>query len=190
MLTNELLSSKWQAGLEYGAYVATGTAEQQRRWNNVHAASSLTAAQRDLLAAFVRPMKLLTISGVWCGDCIEQVPFLDHIAAGSQGKITHRIVDRDQHKDLSSLVKLCAGDRVPVVVLMSEDFDFCALAGDRSLARYRAKAQRELGAACSTGLFVPAAEELAATLQDWLNEVERVQLMLRLSPRYRKKYGD
>lgn len=82
------------------------------------------------------------------------------------------------------------GDRVPVVVVMSEDFDFCALLGDRSLSRYRAKAERELGAACATGLVVPAGEELAATLADWVDEIERVQLMLRLSPRYRKKYGD
>jgi len=28
------------------------------------------------------------------------------------------------------------------------------------------------------------------TLQDWLDEVERIQLMLRLSTRLRQKYGD
>jgi hypothetical protein len=29
-----------------------------------------------------------------------------------------------------------------------------------------------------------------ATLADWLDEVERVQLMLRLTPRLREKYKD
>jgi hypothetical protein len=31
---------------------------------------------------------------------------------------------------------------------------------------------------------------MAATLQDWVDEVERIQLMLRVSPRLRQKYGD
>jgi hypothetical protein len=36
----------------------------------------------------------------------------------------------------------------------------------------------------------PPPDELAATLQDWINELERVQLMLRLSPRLRQKHND
>lgn len=190
MLDTPFLAAKFAVGLEYGAYVGTGTAEQQRRWGAVHAATRLTEGQKKLLGSFTRRMHVLTVSGVWCGDCVEQVPFLDHIAAASGGKIVHRLLDRDEHKDLSGRLRVCGGDRVPVVVLMSEDCDFCALAGDRSLSRYRAKAERELGAACATGLVVPAAEELAATVGDWVGEVERVQLMLRLSPRYRRKYGD
>jgi hypothetical protein len=31
---------------------------------------------------------------------------------------------------------------------------------------------------------------MAATVQDWLDEIERVQLMLRLSGRLRQKHGD
>jgi len=34
------------------------------------------------------------------------------------------------------------------------------------------------------------ADELNATLQDWLNEFERVQLLLRLSTRLRQIHGD
>ena len=33
-------------------------------------------------------------------------------------------------------------------------------------------------------------DELQATLQDWLDEVERVHLILRLSGRLRRKHGD
>jgi hypothetical protein len=135
-------------------------------------------------------MRILTVSGIWCGDCVEQVPMLDIIANASAGKVLHKLVDRDVHRDLSSQLMICGGHRVPTVLFLSEDCDFCALAGDRSLARYRAKAARELGASCSTGLVVPPAEQMAATLADWVGEVERVQLMLRLSPRYRQKYGD
>jgi hypothetical protein len=37
---------------------------------------------------------------------------------------------------------------------------------------------------------LPKKGEVEATLADWLNEVERVQLMLRLTPRLREKYQD
>jgi hypothetical protein len=86
--------------------------------------------------------------------------------------------------------KINGGDRVPVVIFLSEDNEFCGLAGDRTLARYRAIALKQLGAFCMTGIVPPDQEEIALTLQDWLNEIERVQLMLRLSPRLRQKHGD
>jgi len=51
-------------------------------------------------------------------------------------------------------------------------------------------ARRKLGPLCPTGIVAPEREELDATLGDWVNEVERVQLMLRLTPRLRQKYQD
>lgn len=189
-METSFLAAKWGQALGYDAYLATGTPEQQRRWNTAEAAMLLTGEQEALLGSFTRPMRILTVSGIWCGDCVEQIPMLEIIARASRGKVEHRLVDRDVHKDLSSQLMICGGARVPVVLFLTEDCDFCSLAGDRSLARYRAKAARDLGAACSTGLVVPPAEQMAATLADWMAEVERVQLMLRLSPRYRQKYGD
>ncbi len=62
--------------------------------------------------------------------------------------------------------------------------------GDRTLNRYRALARRQLGAARETGSVPPAADETSAVLQDCLDEVERVQLMLRISPRLRERHGD
>jgi hypothetical protein len=79
---------------------------------------------------------------------------------------------------------------VPVVVFMNEDFDFVAFAGDRTLARYRALAGRLLGPSCPLpGVAVPA-DEVGATLQDWVDEFERVHLLLRLSPKLRQRHGD
>lgn len=63
-------------------------------------------------------------------------------------------------------------------------------AGDRTVSRYRALARSRLGAMCPTGIFAPEQGEVDATLADWLNEIERVQLMLRLTPRLRQKYQD
>jgi hypothetical protein len=51
-------------------------------------------------------------------------------------------------------------------------------------------AARQLGASCPLpGAPVPA-DEAASTMQGWIDEFERVQLMLRLSPRLRQVHGD
>jgi thiol-disulfide isomerase/thioredoxin len=184
------LATKFAAALPYDRYVKTGTPQQQERWQKVYEAARLKPEQTALVAGFVRHMKVLIVSGVWCGDCIEQCPLLQRIAEANPARVELRLLDRDEHKDLSAKVRICGGDRVPVVLLLAEDHEVCSVLGDRTLSRYRALAARQLGPSCPTGLVVPGADELSATLQDWLDEVERVQLMLRLSGRLRQKYGD
>jgi len=184
------LAEKFAAALPYGDYVRTGTAEQQRRWQQVYDAAKLTETQTTLVRSFPRVMKLLCISGVWCGDCIQQCPLVEKIAQAHPQMVQHRLLDRDQHRDLTDRFQINAGDRVPVVLLLAEDHELCAAFGDRTLRRYRAMVLRNLGPSCPIALGPPDADESAATLQDWLNEIERVQLMLRLSPRLRQKHGD
>jgi thiol-disulfide isomerase/thioredoxin len=184
------LAGKFSAGLSYAEYLKTGTEEQERRWTQVYAAARLTTPQTELLAHFVRDMRILIISGIWCGDCVQQCPLIQKIAEANPKKIDLRLIDRDQHRDLIEQLRINAGDRVPVVLFLAEDHELCATFGDRTLNRYRAMAIRQLGAACPTGIVAPDKEEVDATLQDWLDEVERVQLMLRLSSRFRQKYGD
>ncbi len=189
-MKREFLEEKFSAALDYPAYLETGNDSQRQRWKQVHAAAALTDAQQKLLGGFVREMNLLIVSGIWCGDCVQQCPLVARIAEANPAKIHLRLLDRDAHGDLSSQLILNGGNRVPVVLLLAEDFEFCALAGDRTLNRYRAVAQRQLGPACPTGIVAPDQNELAATLADWLGEIERVQLMLRLSPRLRDRHGD
>lgn len=184
------LSEKFSKALAYDRYLLTGTAEQQRRWSDVYNAARLTSAQLGVTSGFSRQMKLLIVSGIWCGDCVQQCPLLERIAESRKDLIDLRFVDRDQHRDLAEQLRINAGDRVPVALFMADDFELCSIAGDRTVSRYRALARTQLGAACPIGIAPPPADELAATLQDWLNEFERIQLMLRLSARLRKKYGD
>jgi hypothetical protein len=47
-----------------------------------------------------------------------------------------------------------------------------------------------LGAACPTGVVVPATEEISAVVQAWLDEFERIAIMLRTSARLRQLHGD
>ena len=136
-------------------------------------------------------MNVLIVSGIWCGDCVQQCPLLQRIAEANPERVAVRLLDRDVHKDLSQQVRINGGDRVPVVLFLAEDHELCAVHGDRTLNRYRALAVRQLGPSCPTGILPPEQDELAATLQDYCDECERFQLMLRLSGRLRQKqYND
>ena len=85
--------------------------------------------------------------------------------------------------------RINAGTRVPVTFLMAEDFEPCARFGDRTLSRYRSMARKALGET-SPVLAPPPDDPVREVLQEMLDEVERVQWMLRLSPRLRERYGD
>jgi thiol-disulfide isomerase/thioredoxin len=189
-MTPPYFSDHFATALSYSDYLQTGTDEQRRRWQQVYDAAALTDSQKNLIATFTRPMNLLIISGIWCGDCVQQCPLIARIAEANPQSIALRFVDRDQHRDLIDRFRINAGDRVPVALFLSEDFELCSAYGERTLSRYRALAAKYLGPACATGIVAPDQTELEATLADWLTEVERIQLMLRLSPRLRQLHGD
>ena len=45
-------------------------------------------------------MRVLCISGIWCGDCVQQGPLLERIAQANKC-IDLRWIDRDQHADFT-----------------------------------------------------------------------------------------
>lgn len=182
------LRARHAEGLDFERYLQTDP-DRAGPWREIHERTGLSSAQRSLVAGFVRRMPVLVVSGIWCGDCVQQGPLLERIAEASE-LIDLRWLDRDEHSTLTRHLRINGGSRVPVVLFMSEDFEPVSILGDRTLTRYRAIAARNLGPSCPLpGAPVPD-DELAGTLQDWLDEFERVQLLLRLSPRLRQLHGD
>ncbi len=188
-LNAAFLESKFATALSYADYTATGNDTQQAAWQAIYEQTALTPAQSELIKSFTRNTKILVSSGVWCGDCVQQCPLIARIAEANP-LIDLRFVDRDTHEDLAVQLKICAGLRVPIAIYMAEDFEPVSVFGDRTLARYRAIAERQFGAACAIPGAPMDEDELAATLQDWLNETERAHLILRLSARLRQKHND
>lgn len=184
------LAEKHLAGKPYNDYVATGNERQQGDWKRIYDRAQLTDHQRSVVGAFNRKLNVIGLSGIWCGDCVAQCPLIQRIAEANPEKIDLRWLDRDEHIDLQEKVKICGGNRVPVVLFLAEDYHLVSWFGDRTLTRYRAMAKAQLGGACPLpGAPIPQ-DELDATLQDWLDEFERAHLVLRLSGRLRQKYGD
>src|SRR3984893_11988612 len=172
VMTPSFLSDKFAAALPYDRYVLTGTEEQQRRWKQVYDVANLTDRQKEVAGGFTREMKVLIVSGIWCGDCVQQCPLLQRIAEANEARIQLRLVDRDQHRELSAQLRINGGDRVPVALFLAEDDELCSIFGDRTLSRYRAVARQQLGAACPLAIAPPDPDELTATLQEWLDEFE------------------
>jgi len=183
-------TSDYPSGLSYADFLAQhGTPEHRRRWGEAHAAVQLTADQRETLGQFTRAMHVACLAGAWCGDCVYQCPILDHFAQANC-LIDVRFFDRDAHPQLAAELKICGGSRVPAVVFLSEDFQEIGRYGDRTLSRYRQMMQQMFGPSCASGLVLPTGDELAAIAQDWLDEFERLQWLLRISPRLRQLHSD
>ncbi len=182
--------SSYRKALSYEEFLHRyGTDSSRPRWQAVYDRVQLTAPQRELLGGFTRQMYLLCVAGAWCGDCVREGPILQRIAEASP-KIEPRFLDRDAHPEEQDALAINNGHRIPMVVFLSEDFYECARYGERTLATYRKMAVERLGPSCPTGIVPPGEEYLSTITQEWLNEVERVQLLLRLSPRLRAVHGD
>lgn len=179
----------FEAGHSYDGFLEKyGSDVDRQKWADMHARVSLTDGQRELLASFRRELKVLCFAGAWCGDCVDQCPILDHIAAASS-VIEVRYVDRDADEGLKEAMMICGGARVPGVIFMNEDGQKLGQYGDRTLAKYRSMTASLEGAGCSTGLG-DADPLLQAVTQEWLDQFERVHSMALLSPRLRAKHGD
>jgi thiol-disulfide isomerase/thioredoxin len=184
------LFDKFQHGLAYPDFLVRHANEgQKQRWRQMYEQVTLTAAQRELLRTFRRPMNVLCLAGAWCGDCINQCPIFEHFAAAAPA-LRLGFLDRDEHADAQRELQINGGNRVPVVVFFSEDGFEVARYGERTLSKYRQLIRDQDGASCPIGIAVPGDSLLVQVTQDWLNEFERVQWLLRLSPRLRQLHGD
>ncbi len=181
--------NKLSSGLSYTQFLEQyATLEQKQRWDDFHASITLNDDQKLLLTSFVREMNVLVVAGTWCGDCVNQCPIFDHFASQTE-TIRLSFFDRDDHPDLLEAFPTCGGARVPTVLFVSEDGHLCGRYGDRTLSKYREMVASLAGAACPTGL----AHEGSLTeqvVQEWLDEFERIQWMLRTSGRLRGLHGD
>lgn len=184
------LFSKFEIGLPLASFLAKyGTDAHRARWKAAAEQTNITAEERKLLGTFTRKTNVLVLAGAWCGDCSSQCPIFERFAEAAP--VLHvRYLDRDEHADVQAALQINGGNRVPVVVFFSEDGFEVARFGERTLARYRQLAAQLTGEGCATGLVKGDDPVQRAVVREWLDQFERVQWMLRLSPRLRRLHGD
>lgn len=188
-------STLYSGALSYEDFLAKyGNENQQQRWAAKRSTLSLSDAQKSLLGSFTRKMHVLCLAGAWCGDCVDQCPMFQLIEEASDN-IEIRFVDRDDASDeLKEAIKVCGGNRVPVVVFLNEDDQVTGMYGDRTLAKYRQMVENLTGAACSTGIALGTEGQMdpltSSVLAEWIDQFERNQWICRTSTRLREKHGD
>ena len=84
-----------------------------------------------------------------------------------------RLIDRDARADVAEALKINGGNRVPVALFLSEDFEEVARFGERTLSTYRRLAATQLGPSCPTGLVAPDSDATRTVVQEWLDQFER-----------------
>jgi thiol-disulfide isomerase/thioredoxin len=184
------LFDKYHQGMPYGDFLTRYASEaQKQRWQQVRERVKLSPEQRSLLASFGRRMPVLCLAGAWCGDCTQQCPIFEEFAAAAP-VIQVRYLDRDVHAEVQRELQINGGNRVPAVVFFSEDGFEVARYGERTLAKYRQMMREQAGSSCPTGHLDADQELFAQVTREWLDQFERVQWILRLSPRLRERHGD
>lgn len=184
------LFTKFEAALPLAEFLTKhGSDAHRARWKLAAEQTAVTAEQRKLLGGFTRKMNVLVLAGAWCGDCSSQCPIFERFAEAAP-VIQTRYLDRDEHADAQAALQINGGNRVPVAIFFSEDGFEVSRYGERTLARYRQLVAQLTGEGCATGFVKGDDPVQRAVVQDWLNEFERVQWVLRLSPRLRRLHGD
>ena len=184
------LYERFEAAQPMSEFLAKyGSPAHQSRWKATFDSIKLSDSQRQLLGGFTRRTKVLVLAGAWCGDCSGQCPIFDRFAETAP-VLSIRYLDNADHADVQRELSINGGNRVPVLVFFSEDGYEVARFGERTLSKYRQMMRDFAGDSCPTGIGSSSDPLLAQVTQDWLNEFERVQWLLRLSGRLRKLHGD
>ncbi len=183
-------AAKFAAGVDYDLFLELNGSDIDRaKWQSVYDSVELSIDQRELLNGFTREMQILCMAGTWCGDCVTQCPIFAHFEAESP-MIRVRYVDRDADPELATELMICGGSRIPQVVFLNEEGKHVGRYGDRTLSRYRQIASQLDETDESSPSVISGEDTFSAVVQDWLNEFERIQLILRTSPGLRRKHGD
>jgi len=186
---SELWKRAFAVAQPYEKYLSTGTERQQEKWSAHREAVVLSDRQRELLTSFNRSMRVLVVTGIWCGDCARQCPIVAAIGDASR-VLDVRFLDNQAIPEVRDELRIHGASRVPVAVTLSEDFFEVGRSGDRTLSVYRRKFRNEVGAACDVGLVTPDRTESALEVSEWVDHFERQQLLLRVSPFLRARHGD
>jgi len=174
---------------EYDEYLEGSDPKMARRWlDQAERTPGLTEGQLERLSGYGRRLNVLMYGGIWCGDCARTGPMLKKIADTCGEQVTLNVIEREASAELQDELRILGALRVPVVMFLSEDWWEVGRVGDRTLSVYRAKAAREVGRSFTAGILSPRA--LVAEMGDWVDVFERIQIMLRLAPPLRRRYGD
>jgi hypothetical protein len=115
---------QFAAGMTYDAYKAQMTRNREQFEQN-EKDLQLSPADEEAFRALPQKLNLLALAEDWCGDVIANLPIVGRIAEASQGKLSLRILLRDQQPGEQVMDEhLNKGQfkSIPTVIFADEDF--------------------------------------------------------------------
>ena len=142
------------------SYLKEGDSSHNSRWlDAIERTPNLIDQDKGRIQGYNRILNILVYSGIWCGDCVRQVPMIQKIADAAGELVNLKIIEREESPELMEELRLVGSHRVPVTVFLSEDFWEIGRMSDRTLSVYRAKASRDIGRKYNAGILSPKARE-------------------------------
>ncbi|NQT21493.1 MAG: thioredoxin family protein [Planctomycetes bacterium] len=180
------LEERFARGVSLEEFIEGADARQMMQWSYDN--TILTDDQLEALRGFDRKMNMLVVAAVWCPDSQANVPVMAKIADSSPN-IDMRIVNRDDNEDLMQEHLTNGGMRIPLCLMLSQDFYLVERWTERPARAYRflydlrqqgvsgdaarAKFMRQYH---STGM-------IEATVSELIGRIGRAGLILALSRR-------
>jgi thioredoxin-like negative regulator of GroEL len=86
---------------------------------------------KNVINALAQPIYWLVITEHWCGDAAQIVPVTQAIAAASEGKITMKLVYRDQNPELIEAYLTNNTKSIPKIVQLDAEYNVTGTWGPR-----------------------------------------------------------
>ncbi len=86
---------------------------------------------KSVINALAQPIYWLVITEHWCGDAAQIVPVMHAIAAASEGKITMKLVYRDQNPELIEAYLTNSTKSIPKIVQLDVEYNVTGSWGPR-----------------------------------------------------------
>jgi thiol-disulfide isomerase/thioredoxin len=121
----------YDMALPYEEYLKTDP-EKAKRWIDFEPrAPNLSEDQIKRIQGYDRVINILIYSGIWCGDCVRQVPIIKKIAEAVGEKVNFKLIERETSPELMEELRIVGATRVPRIVFLTEDFWEIHRVGDR-----------------------------------------------------------
>ncbi|TVP78818.1 MAG: thioredoxin family protein [Gemmatimonadales bacterium] len=117
----DLDPDRWKKASSLEGWIAT-TEKNHDLWTGLHGRVSLPEWAETAAATVEGPVRLLALTEDWCGDAVNSLPWVDHLARSAPG-LEFRVLERDSHEDLMDAHLTGGTSRsIPVVIAYDEAF--------------------------------------------------------------------
>lgn len=126
------LRSHWQHALFYDQFVGEAHANREL-WTGMQRIARIPEWAVDAVRRTGSKFHFLVIAEDWCGDATNTLPYLAKLAELS-GAIEIRVLRRDEHPDVMDRYLTAGARAIPIVIVLSQDFDEIGHWGPRPAA--------------------------------------------------------